>query len=101
MSHSLPFDAILLLTLIFGLPLFALLAVVSALSCRLARRWRRMPPDKRAWVERRWIVLPAAGFLGFYALCFAWGTLIEADWVQTTRTALPVSQAVLRYEPFR
>src|SRR6185295_5289846 len=101
MSHSLPFDAVLLLTLIFGLPLFAGLALLSALSYRLARRWKRMPADKRAWVERRWILWPAAGFLAVYALCFAYGTLIESDWVVTTRTELPVSEPVLGYERFR
>lgn len=101
MSHSLPFDAVLLLSLIFGLPLFASLALASALSYRLARRWKRMPPDKRAWIERPWILWPCAGFLAVYALCFAYGNLIEADWVQTTHTEIRVKEPVLGYDRFR
>ena len=101
MSHTLPSDAIVLLTLIFATPLVALLAVVSAVSYRLARKWRLMPPDKIVWVERPWILRPAAAILALYALCFAYGTQIEAHWIQTTRTEIKVSQPVLGYDRFR
>jgi predicted MPP superfamily phosphohydrolase len=101
MLHSLPFDAVLLLTLIFAVPLLSLLAVLSAISYRLARRWNLMPPDRRSWVERPWAFRPAAGILALYAVCFAYGTLIEADWVQTTKTEIKVSEPVLGYDRFR
>src|SRR4029434_6314233 len=68
---------------------------------RLARRWRLMPSDKTTWVERPWILRPAAAVLGLYALCFAYGNLIEADWVQTTRTEIKVAEPVLGYDRFR
>jgi hypothetical protein len=45
MVQQLPFDAILLLTLIFSLPLLAGILVLSWLSYRLARRWNLMPLD--------------------------------------------------------
>jgi predicted MPP superfamily phosphohydrolase len=101
MVQQLPFDAILLLTLIFSLPLLTGLVVLSWLSYRLARHWNLMPRDKRVFVDRRWVILPSAAFLGIYALCFAYGTLIEADWVQTTRTEIPVREAVLGFDRFR
>jgi predicted MPP superfamily phosphohydrolase len=101
MSHSLPTDAVVLLTLIFAVPLLALAAVSSAISYRLARKWRLMPPDQKGWLEHRWIVRPAAAVLAIYALCFAYGNQIEADWVQTTRTEIKVSQPVLGHDRFR
>jgi hypothetical protein len=101
MPQSLPLDAVVLLTLIFAAPLLSLLAVASAVSYRLARRWKLMPPDKRSWVERPWAFRPAVGFLALYALCFMYGNLIEADWVQTTKTEIKVSQPVLGYDRFR
>jgi len=101
MSHTLPSDAIVLLTLIFATPLVALLAVASAVSYRLARKWGLMPRDKRSWVERPWILRPAAACLALYAVCFAYGNQIEADWVQTTRTELKVAEPVLGHDRFR
>jgi hypothetical protein len=101
MSHTLPSDAVVLLTLIFATPLLALLAVASAVSYRLARKWGLMPPDKKVWVERPWIFRPAAVVLGLYGACFAYGTLVEAHWVQTTRTEIKVSQPVLGHDRFR
>ena len=101
MAHSLPVDAIVLLTLIFALPLLALVVLASWLFYRLAKRWGLMPRDKRLLVERRGVVLPALAFTVLYALCFAWGTLIEADWVQTTTTELKVAEPVLGYDRFR
>lgn len=101
MAQQLPVDALVLLTLIFGLPLLCLLVLASWTSYRLAKRWGWMPRDKRMFVERRAVVLPAAAFAALYALCFAYGTLIEADWVQTTRTEIKVSEPVLGYDRFR
>lgn len=101
MSHALPFDAVLLLTLIFGTPLLAALALASYASFRLAKKWGRIPSDKASWIERKWIVRPSAGYLALYLLCFAYGTLIEADWVQTTNTEIKVAQPVLGHDRFR
>jgi len=101
MVQQLPFDAILLLTLIFSLPLLAGIVVLSWLSYRLARRWNLMPRDKRVFVDRRWVILPSAAFLAIYGLCFAYGTLIEADWVQTTHTEIRVREPVLGFDRFR
>ena len=101
MSHTLPPDALVLLTLIFCVPLLCLLAVASWLSYRLARRFNLMPPDKKVWIEHRWVIRPVVGVLALYGLCFAYGTLIEADWVQTTRTEIKVREPVLGYDRFR
>jgi predicted MPP superfamily phosphohydrolase len=101
MAQQLPVDALVLLTFIFGLPLLSLLVVASWASYRLAKRWGWMPRDKRMLAERRAVVLPAAAFVGLYALCFAYGTLIEADWVQTTHTEIKVTEPVLGYDRFR
>jgi uncharacterized protein len=101
MVESVPLDAIVLLTLIFATPLLAFLAVLSWISCRLARRWHLTPRDKRHWVERKWVILPAAGFLALYGLCFAYGCFIEADWVQTTHTEIRVADPVLGHSKFR
>jgi predicted MPP superfamily phosphohydrolase len=101
MVQQLPFDAIFLLTLIFSLPLLAGLVVLSWLSYRLARRWKLMPRDKKVFVDRRWVILPSVAFLGLYGLCFAYGTLIEASWVQTTHTEIRVKEPVLGFDRFR
>jgi len=101
MVQQLPFDAILLLTLIFTLPLLSGLVVLSWLSTRLARRWGLMPRDKKVFVDRRWILIPSASFLALYGLCFAYGTLIEAHWVQTTHTEIRVQSPVLGLDRFR
>jgi uncharacterized protein len=101
MSHPLPLDAVVLLTVIFSVPLLCLLGVASWLSCRLARKFRRLPPDKKLWIERPWVIRPIVAVLVLYAVCFAYGTLVEADWVQTTRTEIKVREPVLGYDRFR
>jgi len=101
MVHSLPVDAILLLTLIFALPLLSLVVLASWVSYRLAKRWGLMPRDKKVLVERRWLVLPCLAFVVVYLLCFAYGTLIEADWVVTTKTEIKVAEPVLGFDRFR
>lgn len=101
MSPTLPLDAVVLLTLIFSIPLLCLLAVASWLSYRLARRFNLLPRDKKVWIERRWVIGPVVAVLSLYGLCFAYGTLIEADWVQTTRTEIKVREPVLGYDRFR
>ncbi|HZE97078.1 MAG TPA: metallophosphoesterase [Planctomycetota bacterium] len=101
MAHALPVDAVILLTLIFALPLLALLVIASWISCRLAKRWNLIPRDKKLLVERRWMILPAAAFATLFALCFAYGAFIEADWVQTTRTEIKVAEPVLGFDRFR
>lgn len=101
MSHALPLDAVVLLTLVFSVPLLCLLGVASWVSCRLARKFKRLPPDKKLWIERPWAIRPIVAVLAVYALCFAYGTLIEADWVQTTRTEINVREPVLGYDRFR
>lgn len=101
MASHLPFDAIVLLTLIFTLPLLSALVLLSWVSYRLAKRWNLMPRDKKVLVERRWVLFPCLAFTILYALCFAYGTLIEADWVQTTHTELKVKEPILGYDRFR
>src|SRR5262245_53591935 len=101
MSHTLPPDAVVLLTVIFSIPALALVGVASWLSCRLALKFKRLPPDKKLWIERPWVIRPIAGVLTLYALCFSYGTLLEADWVQTTRTEIKVREPVLGYDRFR
>lgn len=101
MASTLPFDAIVLLTLIFTLPLLCLLVLASWVSYRLAKRWNLMPRDKKVLVERRGVLYPCLAFTLLYGLCFAYGTLIEADWVQTTHTEIKVQAPVLGYDRFR
>jgi uncharacterized protein len=101
MSEALPVDAVVLLTLIFATPLLSGVALASALTWRLARKWRFTPPDKRSWIESRWVVRPALAVLALYAVCFAYGNQVEADWVQTTRTEIKVSEPVLGQDRFR
>src|SRR5579863_2797453 len=101
MNHTLPWDAVVLLTLIFITPLLCLFALASWGSAVLARRWKLIPPDRRSWFESGWVTRPAAGVLVVYASCFAYGTLIEADWVETTHTTIKVDQPVLGYDRFR
>jgi predicted MPP superfamily phosphohydrolase len=101
MEFSLPVDALILLTFIFGLPLLCLLVLASWAYYRLAKRWGLMPRDKKVLAERRWVVLPCLSFVVLYALCFAYGTLIEANWVQTTHTEIKVAEPVLGYDRFR
>src|SRR5262245_38911849 len=101
MGESVPVDAVILLTLILSTPLLALLAVGSWISCRLARRWKFLPIDKRVWGERPWVIRPAAVVLALYGICYAYGTFIEAHWVQTTRTEIKVADPVLGHDRFR
>jgi len=101
MSHTLPLDAVILLTVLFSVPLLCLLAVASWLSYRLARRFHLLPSDKKIWIERRGVIVPVTAVLALYGLCFAYGILIEADWVQTTRTEIKVREPVLGYDRFR
>jgi predicted MPP superfamily phosphohydrolase len=97
---ALPFDAVALLALIFALPILALLALLSCLSYKLARRWRFLSHGI-TWVEKRWIFRPCAAFLAIYALCFAWGMLVEAHWVEATKTEISVDRPVLGHDRFR
>jgi predicted MPP superfamily phosphohydrolase len=101
MGESVPIDGVILLTLILSTPLLALLAVGSWISCRLARRWKFLPVDKKIWVERPWVIRPAAGVLALYGVCFSYGTFIEAHWVQTTHTEIKVADPVLGHSRFR
>src|SRR5882672_6271732 len=101
MAHALPVDAVVLLTLIFALPLLSLVVLASWVSYRLAKRWGLMPRDKKVLAERRWVVFPCLAFVIVYLGCFAYGTLIEADWVVTTRTELKVAEPVLGHDRFR
>ncbi len=96
-----PLGAALLLALIVFLPALATFLVILGLVPRIARRRGLMPPDKRTWAESRWVFRPAAGLLVVYALCFAWGSLVEADWVQTTRTEIMTGRPVMGHEAFR
>jgi len=101
MVQSLPVDAVILLSLIFALPLVSLLVLVSWVFYRLAKHWGLMPRDKKVLAEKRWVVLPCLAFVAVFGLCFAYGTLIEADWVQTTRTEIKVAEPVLGHDRFR
>lgn len=100
-SPSLPPDATFLLSLIFFTPLAALLLLGSALSYCLARRFGRIPPDQRFWVERRPVVWGSAAVLLAYVLCFVYGHAIEAHWVEVTRTEVAVKTPWLGHERFR
>jgi hypothetical protein len=100
-APELPWDAVLLLSLIVFVPLFSLVLVTGALCGRLARRWKLRPPDQVTWVERRSVSWPAAGILLLYAGGYVWGALVEAHWVETTRTEIAVRDAVLGHDRFR
>lgn len=82
-------------------PLAAGFILISALSCRLARRAGLLPPDRRSWVERRAAWIPSAAFLGLYLLCVAYGILIEPYWVARTEVEIRVSGPVLGRPRFR
>ncbi len=97
----LPADAAILLTLILASPLLALLCLGSAGLRALARRWGRLPPDQVSWMERRWVVRASAGYLAVYALCFAYGSLVEAHWVLVRPLELRVKEPVLGHARFR
>jgi predicted MPP superfamily phosphohydrolase len=101
MAQYLPADALVLLTLIFGLPLLSLLVLASWASYRVAKRLGWMPRDKTMFVERRAVVLPCLAFVVLYGLCLAYGMLIEASWVGTTQTEIKVQEPILGYERFR
>lgn len=96
-----PVDAAVLLALIFSTPVAALGVVLSWVVRLVGKRRGWIPRGSRSWVERRWVAWPAAGILGLYALCFAWGSLVEAHWVQVTRVELKANQPVLGYDRFR
>ncbi|HXX95306.1 MAG TPA: metallophosphoesterase [Planctomycetota bacterium] len=67
----------------------------------LARRWGALPSDRRSWLERRWVWVPAAAYLGVYGLCFLYALLVEAHWVARTETRLEVAQPVLGHDRYR
>jgi predicted MPP superfamily phosphohydrolase len=96
-----PPDAVLFLTLIFAAPLFALVILVTWAFCALAKSRGLMPRDRASWIEKKWVVAPAAGLLAAYFLCFAYGSLIEANWVQETHTEIRVPRPVLGFDRFR
>lgn len=96
-----PADAALILALLLGLYLASILVLLSRLSYAWARRLGRMPPDRRFWVERRWVTLAASCILVLYAVAAAWGTLVERHWVAFTRHRVKVAEPVLGEPVFR
>jgi predicted MPP superfamily phosphohydrolase len=79
----------------------AALVLLSSLFCRLARSYGAAPDDRRSWLERRWVWIPCAAFLGTYLLCFLYALLVEAHWVARTETEIRVAQPVLGRDRFR
>jgi predicted MPP superfamily phosphohydrolase len=79
----------------------AALLLLSAGFSWLARKYGAVPPDRRVWLERRAAWIPAAALLALYALCFLYGTLIEAHWVVRTSQEIRVREPVLGRQRFR
>ncbi len=96
-----PFGTALLLAILLAAPALASLAAASAAFHRVARRRRWIPSDRVSWVERRWVVRPAAGVLVLYAAAFAWGAWVESGWIRVARTELPARAPVLGRARFR
>lgn len=94
-------DAALLLFLIFVAPVAAGLVCAWWVWVRVLRKRGMIAPEERILVERPWFILPGLVLLVLYVLAFLWGTLVEPDWVQVTRTEIRVSRPVLGEPRFR
>jgi predicted MPP superfamily phosphohydrolase len=95
----LPWDAVVILVLISALPVASALILISFIVRRITRR--TVSGAATPWFERRWLVRSAAGLLALYAIALAYGSWVEPDWVELTRTEIPVRQPVLGQERFR
>jgi hypothetical protein len=96
-----PLDAVLWIVFFLTLLILSLLVVGQWLFFSVARRGGFIPPDKRSWVERRWVIRSAAGCLALFSGCYAWGSLVEAGWVRTSRLEIEVDRPVLGHPRFR
>lgn len=96
-----PLDAAVLLVFIITSPILAALVLVLWAVQKMGKRRGDIPLDKNSWVENRWVLRSAAGYLAVYAACLAYGALIEAHWIEVTRTDLKVDRPVLGYDRFR
>lgn len=98
---DIPFDATLLLALIFFTPMATALIVAAALLRKVGRKRGWAPPDQISWVERRPVLWGSVASLAIYIHCFLYGTLIEIDWVETTHTVIEIDRPPLGYDRFR
>lgn len=96
-----PVDALVLLFLILFLPMACAAVCLIWLWTKARRRLKLISPDRIAFVERTWVILPCAAFLAIYVLCFLWAWLVEAYWVEVTKTEIPVDRPVLGFDRFR
>lgn len=96
-----PLDAVLWFVFFLTLLVLSLLVAGHWLFFAVARARGLVPPDKRSWAERRWVIRSAAGYLALFAGGYAWGSLVEAGWVRTSRVEIGVDQPVLGYPRFR
>jgi predicted MPP superfamily phosphohydrolase len=99
MSGSLTLDAVLLLAVILGIPLFS--AFVLGASAVQKRTKTDTLRARLAWVEKPWLRRSSLAALGIYAAAFLYGRLIEAQWIEVTTTQIRVSPAVLGRERVR
>jgi len=96
-----PIDAVLWIAFLLTLFLFSVLVLLYLGFLFVARARGLIPSDRKSWLERPWVIWPAAGWAALCAVCFAYGSLVEPRWVRVTRTEIEVDQPVLGYERFR
>jgi predicted MPP superfamily phosphohydrolase len=103
MSHvsPLPLDAAVLLLLILLIPAISALVLLSFLGLKVARRQGFLAPSTHLWIERRWVLGITGALLSVYAIAFAYGYFIEAQWVERTETEIRVREPVLGQDRFR
>lgn len=89
----LPVDALVLLSLILGTPVFAAMVLGWVLFRKVLRRTLTR--------LERGALRAAFAVLAVYILAFAYGSLIEADWVDRTTMIIPVREPVLGKDRFR
>src|SRR5438876_1145129 len=98
---DIPVDATVLLSLILLSPVAAAILLVSGAFTRLAKKYGAISKDRRVWLERRAVWIPAAVFLALYLIAFLYGLLVEAHWVAVTRIEIKASQPVLGRDRYR
>ena len=96
-----PTDAIIVLCVVLGV---VLTASIILFGCSLRKAAKmvglRFNPVPGIF-ERKWAVRISLAILLTYLLALLYAFLIEPDWVELTKTEIPVRQAVLGQERFR
>jgi len=100
-SGPIPFDAILWVILIAGLPLFSGLVLLTGLARKAGGRLRLIPIAWTSWAARTWLRRSSAAVLATYAAALLYGYFIEPQWVEVTKTELRVKHPVLGRDRFR